>query len=175
MKKIFAIFTVLALLAGGLFAGQVGSGTLTVYGKIGAGDISFDVVQEQDSEDKVDLLNDSLIDVDGDGYKIGYWRFIANNQSAAVEYTLAYAYSALSTNNDGITHAIGIELLEYADEDTYAVKETGDTTTLSASSGNNDIKRDIHFRLNATGADVVDSRPASENYKTTVTITLTTD
>lgn len=177
MKKIFAILTVLALLTGGLFAAatQVDSGTLTVFGKIGSGDVSFEVKQEQTLAQAVDLLNDPLIATNGAGYKVGYWHFIADNQLSPVDYLVTYTYNPLSTNNDGVTEAIGIELIEVVDENTADVKASAATTTLSATAGNNEIKRDILFRLNAAGAAVVGQRPANNGYKTTVTITLTTE
>jgi hypothetical protein len=173
MKKTLALIAILALVAGSLFAGTpVGSGTLNVYGKIGAGAIEFLV--EQTSSTRIDLLGNVNVQPTATGVTIGKWTFTANNQATTVAYTVAYDYRSLTIGNDGVTTPIAIELIEVNGE-TRTVKADDATTALSVVAGNNTFTRDIAFRLTAAGATAAAAATASENYGTTVTIALSAD
>ncbi|MGE0073959.1 MAG: hypothetical protein AB7S52_01890 [Sphaerochaetaceae bacterium] len=170
MKKITVILIIL-LISGFAFAATVDTGTLTAYGKVATGTATFAVTQTQLSNQQVDLTL-PIVASTGDGYVIGSWEFNADNQATAISYTVTYTYGELTNG----TYNIEYTVLEYAEGASTGgtAKATGGTTTVNASTGDNNVVKNIGFRLTATGDTDVETAPGSINYQDTITITMTT-
>lgn len=170
MKKIIVIALVLIISLTSLAAAQVGdSQPLVVYGKIGAGTLSFTTSQVLEAVNRIDLINNPDVQPGQDGVLIGSWNFDATNQGSTVDYTVTYTYASLT---DGTT-SIGYELLAL-EEDT-PVKATGDTSSFTAGVGTVEVSQDIAVRLTAAGAAVAAGAPASNNFSSTITLVLSTN
>lgn len=166
MKKTLALIAILILSAGVIFGEYTDPKTLNIYGKILAGDISFEVTQSQTSP--VNLKTEASVQADGAGYTIGSWTFSAYNQGTAKSYSLKYDYAPLSLSGE---NQIGILLIEKVGAISTEIADEG-TSAISAIVGNTSITRSVAFRLTTDGVIAVASAPASENYSTTVTLTV---
>ncbi|PKL12967.1 MAG: hypothetical protein CVV52_07965 [Spirochaetae bacterium HGW-Spirochaetae-8] len=166
MKKIAVLIIALIMVTSIVSAAAVGSGALNVFGLIGAGGVSFSV--NQTSTTRVNLITNTDIQPSGNGHTIGNWSFTGTNQAASVNYTVTYTFAPLS--NAG-ANEIAYEVVEYNDT-ASAVKATGATTTFVASAGNPLVSRVIAVRLTSAGVTAASSAPASENYNSTITISL---
>ncbi len=169
MKKILVLSLLLVLVATGLSAAVVGTGSLNVFGKIGAGNIEFSVNQTLIAANRIDLINNVDVQSDGGGVEIGNWEFDALNQAAGVAYTVTYTYSPLA---EGLV-SIPYELLIDDGVNPVSVKATTQTTTFSSTPGNYNIVRDVLVRLTSAGETAAAAAPASLNYNSTVTVELT--
>ena len=168
MKKIAVLIIALIIVTTIVSAAAVGSGALNVFGSIGAGGVSFSV--NQTSTTRVNLITNTDIQPAGNGHTIGNWAFAGTNQGSVVNYTVTYTFASLS--NAG-ANPIAYEVVEYNDT-VSSVKDTGDTTSFTASAGNPQVSRVIAVRLTADGVAAAAVAPASENYNSTLTIALTT-
>ncbi|MDC7245331.1 MAG: hypothetical protein PQJ47_05395 [Sphaerochaetaceae bacterium] len=172
MKKILVLSVLLVLVVFGVSAATVGTGSLNVFGLIGEGDLEFSVNQTLLVADRIDLINDADVQSTGSGVEVGNWVFDAENQAAAVDYTVTYTYDAL-TQGGASPDTIAYELL-IDDGTSAATKVSGETTTFTATSGNYNTSRDVLVRLTAAGETAAASAAASSNYNSTVTVELST-
>jgi len=161
----------LVLVVAGLAAAQEGTGSLTVFGKIGAGDIEFSVNQTLLVANRIDLKLNSAVQPGGAGVEIGNWAFNADNQGAAVTYTVTYTYAPI-TQGGSSPASIPYELL-ISDGTTSTSRATGETTTVNATVGTYNTSRDVLARLTSAGVSAVASAPESTNYSSIVTVDLT--
>ena len=171
MKRIIVLSLMLVLVVAGLTAAQEGTGSLTVFGKIGAGDIEFSVNQTLLVANRIDLKLNSNIQPSGAGVEIGNWVFNAANQGSAVTYTVTYTYAPI-TQGGSSPATIPYELL-IDDGTTKTPRVSGQTTTVNATVGTYSTSRDVLARLTAAGVSAVDTAPESVNYSSIVTVDLT--
>ncbi|MBN2858781.1 MAG: hypothetical protein JXK93_00790 [Sphaerochaetaceae bacterium] len=169
MKKALILIIVLSLTTVALTAAVAGTGSLNVYGKIVAGDITFSVNQILESTSRIDLIDNVDVQPTGNGVTVGSWEFDAVNQGSAAGYTLTYTYDALTEGTTDIAY----ELL-VSDGTTANALASGDTTTFTATTGNYNIDRTVLVRLTSAGAAVAAGAPASSNYNSTIDLELTT-
>jgi len=169
MKKILVISFVLIISIGSLFSAQVGTPQpLVVYGKIGAGTLAFSTTQVLTPANRIDLINNASVQPGQVGVTIGSWNFEASNQPNTVAYTVTYTYPELSNG----TESIGYELLALGE--TIPVKASGDISAFTAGIGTVDVSQDIAVRLTSAGATTAAGTPASDDFSSTITLTLTT-
>jgi len=168
MKKFLVVLAILAITVFAVSAvpTTVGSGNLNVYGKIGAGTVSFLVTQTNTA--LIDLKTNTAMQTTGDGVVLGKWDFTGANQGSSILYTVTYANTDLVTSAGG-GYSIPFEVIEL--DGTTPVTQTGGATTFTAPIGSSSETRNIAVRL--TGA-VPGAAPADENYTGSITITLTT-
>ncbi len=97
MKKVLVVLVVLPVALTGVFAetGDAGNGSLTVYGKITAGDLDFKVVQEQASDNQIDLVGNESVQPSGTGVRVGRWTFSADTQAPETSFQIGYTTSPL--------------------------------------------------------------------------------
>ncbi|MFA7019109.1 MAG: hypothetical protein WC239_09025 [Sphaerochaetaceae bacterium] len=171
MKRILVISLMFVLVVAGLAAVSHGTGTLTVFGKIGAGDIEFSVNQTLLSTNRIDLVENTAVQPTGDGVEIGNWQFGAANQPSAVTYTVTYTYSPI-TQGGSSPASIPYELL-IKDGATSTPRISGETTTINATAGTYNTSRDVLVRLTAAGVSAASTAPESTNYSSVVTVDLT--
>ncbi len=170
MKKILVILLVAFIGGGFLFAAEMDSDTLTVYGMIPAGTKVFTVTQT--STDSVDLLS-ALVGPSGNGHVLGNWTYAATNQSAE-SLTVTYTYGPLSDGAETSPVEIGYVLLEYAAGATTGgvPRNSTQTTGFTTTSGNFSTGKNIGFRLTNAGLATALGSPDG-GYQSTVTIALT--
>lgn len=170
MKRVLIVLFVLLVSLSFISAAQVGQPQpLVVYGKIGAGTLAFTTNQILTASNKIDLKNNADVQPSGDGVLIGTWNLDGSNQATAVDYKVSYSFGSLSDGSNSIAYEL-IALGE--DNGSDVVKETGDTSLFTANAGNVAIEQEIAVRLTSAGATAVASAPATENYSSTITLTL---
>jgi len=163
MRKILVMILLVSVVLVSVFAEQVGSGSLNVFGKVGAGGISFTV--NQTSSDRIDLLNNADVQPDGDGVILGNWVFAASNQASPQNYTVEYEANALVLA--GAT-SIEYDVVIYDD----GVGGVESETTFTATAGSVNVTRGVGVRLKSA---IPAEQTASENYNGTIIIKLMTE
>jgi len=171
MKKIAVLIIALIMVTTMVSAAEVGAGSLNVYGLITASEVVFNVEQIQTIANRINL-KDSGVNSTSSGVVVGRWSFEALNQGSAITYTLTYAFPDLTIGGVVNASPIPFQILEYNDG-VPTVKSTGNTTTIAAQVGNNTVERNVAVRLTAAGVAAVQTAPASNDYESTITLTLT--
>ena len=172
MKKILVLTILLTLVIGGAFAASVSSGALNVFGKIGSGDLQFDVTQTLLATNRIDLIANANVQSDGAGVEVGNWVFDATNQENPVNYSVTYTFGPLTQGTDNIPYELII--VDGTPVASPVGLASGDTTLFSATAGNFNTTRDVLVRLTAAGETAASTAAASSSYNSTVTVDLAT-
>lgn len=172
MRKISIVLIALLLIASVGYAAPVGSDTLSFYGSIGLGTVSFGVAESavNQSGTRVDLLSNDMKPDSTTPVEIGTWSYSAQNQ-VATTYTLTYTFGTLSATISGEVYSIAYEIKE---EGGAAYLATGGSTTFSVAAGAPTASKKIYARLTEAGRAAALAAAAGSTYVDSISVALTT-
>ncbi|MHC1691580.1 MAG: hypothetical protein AB9828_00945 [Sphaerochaetaceae bacterium] len=172
MRKISIVLIALLLVASVGYAAAVGSDTLSFYGSIGLGTVSFGVTESTSNQPgtRVDLLSNDMKPDSTTPVEIGSWSYSGQNQ-VATTYTLTYTFGTLDATISGTTYSIAYELKEEGGTDYLA---SGDTTTFSVAAGAPTDGKKIYARLTSAGRTAALAAAAGSTYVDSISVALTT-
>lgn len=167
MKKILIVLVILAVAISGVFAegdeGLVGSGSITVRGKIGVGDVGFYV--QDFNVAAVDLKTNADIQPEGDGVVVGKWTFSSVSQPEDTKFTVAYDTTPLTSET-----VAGSYEFDVSESGTSNPAYSEGVITVGGSSLN--LERSLKVNLKSA---IGDGASPGEDFVGTITVSLTTD
>lgn len=176
MKKVFILVAAIFFVSSMAYADFTPiSGTLQVYGMIEEGGVFFDV--NQTSSARINLISDTEVQPTGLGVEIGNWIFQSVRPESSVPYRVTYEYEPMYyyyyDGTTGTDYYIAYEILEKNTEaGTSAIRESGSEFAWTAPAASSSVTRVIAVRLTTAGRTVAIDAPSSEDYSSTITITL---
>jgi hypothetical protein len=160
MKKILVMILLVSVVLVSVFADPIGTDSISVWGKIGEGVVSFEATKEHE---RIDLKNNLDVQPDGNGVKVGSWVFIADNQNEAGSYTVGYTTTPMTSGST----QIHFNIVDTVDDVVSVVSMYNFPTTI----GNNEISKDIYIRL----VNAITDEPSGDSYNGEITFTLTSN
>ncbi|MFA5571320.1 MAG: hypothetical protein WC990_07775 [Sphaerochaetaceae bacterium] len=167
MKKILVMILLVSVVLVSVFAEQVGTGDISVYGKIQSSAPAFSVTE---TGTVIDLIDNVEFQPTGAGITIGSWELKAAYQLDTGSYTLAYNVTKELTYEDGTGDTYSFKVMSNTtDADITSVGEG--ILNISTPTGSFTKGGSISAKL----IDAIPSDAKSGNYEGVVTLTLTTN